>query len=793
MPATFNRLKIWGDEILTNEDLNDEIDNILENLDPDGVGGYSTNVSQMQLQTDPGGVGTENLADSLGGELERLRFAIARMIGSDYWYETPEISINELFNLLGDSADANRIISGRSRTTGQLIALTPAGSSNSATLKGLATDFIYYVDGTRYTIDEDVSITLSLAPASNNTCTVNLNASTVDSTFPQTKYMGELGGQIPFDAAGSEILTLANKLCAFKIGAECFIGVPKFNTGSSTVGYMTDVRRGFFFDDTDDPISRIGISDNDTITLLKLGYIFAKTDGTLAATYNGLVVSGTAPAIPVAGDYWFDTNVQIWKTHNGSSYVDATATFIGVVCIDGADCLGARSADAFSPVSDLNGIRLRKESNSRLVANSDAQQVSVAGSTIKFGMAKPVWDMAVNLDAGLTEAANTTYFMYLTDKGTPVISDVGPYERADLRGFYHPHQLWRCVAQAWNDENSHLINVLNYQADEQGYAVSNFVDTGAVTFLLHATPMKTWASHSSAVFSEDSNWDTQDIRTPLRVPFMLKITLPATATLGFFGGSERDEAYLYLMSGGNTIDLALSATQYANYSATITPDNATVKISSGATNQLSVYTNAIYGTTYSSKLSPIARVVTPSGESPGTWIDKWSTDLVEEAFQRPPLFKEKIEFFTQISSSVFGLATAGYATDEYAQLTNNAAVLPQGTYEAQIWLYVSSNQYSGNVYRVYVATANGDNTTTLPSTTGIQSTFGNDLYGIVPSPIDANGASAQASLNRVIPFNPIYFQIDSTQTIYINLNVTINTASTTAVVVKALLKRISSK
>ena len=99
--ATFNRIKTWIAETLTPSDLNAEIDNILNNLGPGGVDDYSTNVAEMQKQTDPGEVGSESLATSTAGELERLRHEIAQMKGTTYWYTAPATTLSELNKLFG--------------------------------------------------------------------------------------------------------------------------------------------------------------------------------------------------------------------------------------------------------------------------------------------------------------------------------------------------------------------------------------------------------------------------------------------------------------------------------------------------------------------------------------------------------------------------------------------------------------------------------------------------------------------------------------------------------------------
>jgi hypothetical protein len=88
--AVFTRVKTWvSNEVLTASDLNGEFNNILNNMDPDGIEDYSNDVSQMQSTADPGGLGTESLASTLAGEIQRLRFAIKRIAAATQWYVAP--------------------------------------------------------------------------------------------------------------------------------------------------------------------------------------------------------------------------------------------------------------------------------------------------------------------------------------------------------------------------------------------------------------------------------------------------------------------------------------------------------------------------------------------------------------------------------------------------------------------------------------------------------------------------------------------------------------------------------
>lgn len=88
--ATFSRLKVWiSGEILTVNSLNAEFDNMVINTSLRGIEDASVNVAAMQATVDPGGVGTESLATTMLGEIQRLRYVIKRAIGGPQWYSTP--------------------------------------------------------------------------------------------------------------------------------------------------------------------------------------------------------------------------------------------------------------------------------------------------------------------------------------------------------------------------------------------------------------------------------------------------------------------------------------------------------------------------------------------------------------------------------------------------------------------------------------------------------------------------------------------------------------------------------
>lgn len=451
MGALFSRIKNWtSTEDVTNTDLNAEFDNILNNLDADQLGDYSTNATEMQTATDPGEVGSESLATSIAGEIERIRFVLKEIKGDvAQWYTTGATSLSEISAALGTSLDGNRVSSGLVRTDSQQpVYLVPDGTAASAVVAGGSTNLVYYVNGSAVTISTNLAIaSISTAPSTNNTATVN---DTDVADGEDTKWLGEYGTEITIDAAGTEITSLVGEIAAFKINNgstdEYFIA----RVESSTK--LTEARRGYFFDSSSAPVPRVAIADNDTITLLRLNWIFGKSDGTIAKSTNEPKWQSDTPSSPSTDDYWFDITNQTWKRYDGASFVSADATFLGIIIADATNAIGARSLEfAGEPVRDI-GLTLKKVSATQVRAEHNFAEVGVHDSTIRYKYDAPVWDITADRETGVSETNSTMYYLYVTETGDTVISDKIPYDReADLGGYYHPHHLWRCVGQVYND------------------------------------------------------------------------------------------------------------------------------------------------------------------------------------------------------------------------------------------------------------------------------------------------------------------------------------------------------
>lgn len=563
MGATFSRVKNWTTEVLSNTDLNAEIDNILNNLGPSGVDDYSGSAATMRLTTDPGESGSESLATSLAGELERLRFAIKEMKGSGvtYWYSSSSTSLTELAAAVGGGLTSNRISSCRTSTTSsQAMFLVPHGTNRTVTLKGATTSFTYVIAGTQYNITTDVtSGTLTAAPSSNNECLVN-DTNMNDQEW--TKQAGEFDTVITVDGMGSEISSLVGKIAGFKTGTEYFLA--KVNSTTE----LTKAQRGFFFDSSDAAFNRVTLANNDTISLMKLTWIFANTTGAVAVSYNNPRVGADEPTSPAVGDYWFDTANNIWKTYDSSSFVASNSLLVGITLQNTSATVAARSFDQFKSVSDLNTITLEKISNTEVRSKRTDSSINVFGTNLKLISDFARWDIATDLAAGLTESPSTTYYLYLTENGESKIDSKAPHDRSDdRRGLYHPHETWRAIGEVYNTSSTHFstpIAYSDYDARDAYSIVPSVASSACIVSAvnLYGDPI----TPTLPVKVELRSDATTALRDFDYIRFPLNLTIASGSTLGQLSNSS-NYFYSYFVNTGLTsrpIDLAVSSSIYDN-------------------------------------------------------------------------------------------------------------------------------------------------------------------------------------------------------------------------------------
>jgi hypothetical protein len=137
--------------VLTAAIYNTDHQNHVDNFIPTMMDDYSINVAQMRSEADPGETGSESLATSMSGELERIRFAIREWKGSTYWFQSARSSFDTLdspngFCLLRKSG-ANIVLS---REGGRILFIngkfeTIPGAGVTLAPTGLAATTLHYI------------------------------------------------------------------------------------------------------------------------------------------------------------------------------------------------------------------------------------------------------------------------------------------------------------------------------------------------------------------------------------------------------------------------------------------------------------------------------------------------------------------------------------------------------------------------------------------------------------------------------------------------------------------------
>ena len=100
MPGLYSHISRSTGTVLTEAVFNGDHINHVTNKVFQSMDDYSTNLAQMQIQTDPYPAQVESLATSLAGEFERLRFELHRMKGSPtgrYWYHPDGMQSHPVF------------------------------------------------------------------------------------------------------------------------------------------------------------------------------------------------------------------------------------------------------------------------------------------------------------------------------------------------------------------------------------------------------------------------------------------------------------------------------------------------------------------------------------------------------------------------------------------------------------------------------------------------------------------------------------------------------------------------
>lgn len=408
-----------------------------------------------------------------------------------------------LLDVSTSASETHKVVSGKKRSTSNQPAfLTPAGAAGGPafTLHAASVPLTFEVFGVTGEITTDITVSgLSLAPSSTNTCTLNdANAQGQEAT--RTWGEPDSGVDLTVSSMGASISALVGKYAAFKVvnggNTEYFVAYVESTTK------LRGAYRGYFFNSSLAPINRIKLSNGNTITLMKLHWVFADVDGTTVTTTSTVPsVDATQPSGAATNDYWFDLISKRWKRFDGAAFQTVDRTLVGLVVVDTADCIAARCIDFYAAYANTLDIEVEYASASTAKSKKLGQRANVAGEFITFQTSKAVWDMATDLAGSAdlydaTEQSKRAYHFYLKDTGQEVISDISPYYRGDLSGWYHPHNPWRRIGSIQNSFASDFISSSIFSE------FKSVADTSAVDALRLITSQRiarSWTVRSSPV------------------------------------------------------------------------------------------------------------------------------------------------------------------------------------------------------------------------------------------------------------------------------------------------------
>lgn len=352
-------------------------------------------------------------------------------------------SVIDFSNLTGES---HQIISGQALTSGYPDFLTFVAASTTGRISGATTSLVLTINNTSVTVSSNIDVTgLTTAASANNTCLVN------DSTLAgaeSTRMLGEDGNSLTIGTIGSSISALNGTIQAFKKGTEYF-----FAYVDTTNNKLWPFKRGIAQTD------RATLTNGDTITLMQGNYIFLDADG--VSTYKTTIYpsfANTQPTSPASNQWNFNTTSKRWERYSGS-WSNMTAHWLGTVICDSS---AAVAADA----NDFNVAWSRNLEGSLLLVDSDTirvnlKRVNVAGREFYASDYGQTIKLSVSGDreSGISESANTDYYIYLDNNLKPRFSTIAPRYKDFRLGLYHPKQYWRYLGYCHNDNSSNLVSV----------------------------------------------------------------------------------------------------------------------------------------------------------------------------------------------------------------------------------------------------------------------------------------------------------------------------------------------
>ena len=359
------------------------------------------------------------------------------------------------------STALNRIISGKSRSLSSKSDFFEITDSLTFKILGATTNLVLSINGESVTYDSDIDITATGGIAGNNTCTVN------DSDMTDDLYAGEIdyaygsgkSGYISVDSMQQEIRNRIGEYVGFKYGTNGF-----FYGFIENETKISKIAREYFFDQSGNPLVTEEMSNDDTLTMLRTGFIFGDVD-TLTVpevSYFYPVIASSAPGSPETGQYWFNTTTGRWNRYSGSQFVEVNRIPLGIILIDGSEVVAYRTFDFSRNYTKINELELEVR-NATTVGIKTPGRVEVGNN--HYELQEFTWDISQHLfDA--SEDTEAYYTLLFAENLRPRISSRRP-RWVPGKGFCDPFEEWKAVGRVYNDGSGDFSEERNYYISQK--------------------------------------------------------------------------------------------------------------------------------------------------------------------------------------------------------------------------------------------------------------------------------------------------------------------------------------
>ena len=364
------------------------------------------------------------------------------------------LAIETLVSRASGGGEREGVISGVKSSLSDMPKFLRASSfENSVTVLASEANPLILQAGSRVaTFNSQREITgLTLGPARGNTKAVNesdltndLHAGSVDYAF------NNKSNSLAVDGTAAEFTSRVGTPIAVSFGTEIAKAFLKSETE------MTDVKRGWAFDSGNNHIPAQGISDDDSVTLLSYNYLFYDfdTDGFFAYGLR-LYEQASEPQGVADGIIWKNTSTGVFSIKESGAFVSKAFVIVGDGFCDTSKTAGVRCRDFFNSYSNENSAELEILSSTEVQTTSANNHISIYGTLLIFDSIFKA-SMTENLLSGLSESADTEYYLYLNKDRLLFFDIKRPHFREDLRGYYHQSEAWRCLAKVYNNSRLNL-------------------------------------------------------------------------------------------------------------------------------------------------------------------------------------------------------------------------------------------------------------------------------------------------------------------------------------------------